>query len=114
MDHLTSALAIKALDGLTQRAMVTAENIANANTPGYRPLRVTFEAALAAAAEHGTEAVKAVKPMVERDPGPESVTGVRLDLQLATASATALRYAALIEILHRGGQIDDLANSRSA
>lgn len=114
MDHLTSALAIKALDGLTERAAVTAENIANANTPGYRPLRVTFEAALAAAAKHGTDAVDAVRPIVERDPGPEAVTGVRLDLQLATASATALRYAALIEILHRREQIHDLANSGNA
>lgn len=111
MDHMNSALALKALDGLTARANITAENIANANTPAYRPLRVTFERALEQAAERGIDAVNALQPKVERETGSQAVSGVRLDLQLATASSTALRYAALIEILHRQSQLMSLAHS---
>jgi len=99
MSNLTAIMALKALDGLTLRAEVTSQNIANANTPGYRPLRVTFEDALGDAARHGTAAVDALQPRVERDPGVAQATGVRLDLQMATSSMTSARYAALIEIL---------------
>lgn len=96
---------MKVLDGLTERANVTAQNIANAGTPGYRPLRVTFEQALASAAGQGASAVRAVEAKVERDPAqPE----LRVDMELTTASQTSLRYAALIEILNRRHQVDAL------
>lgn len=99
MSGLTSVMALKALDGLTERAAVTSENIANANTPGYRPLKVSFEESLGAASNRGADAVNAVQPKIERDTGASQASGVRLDLQMATASMTTARYAALIQIL---------------
>jgi len=99
MSALTAAMALKALDGLTKRAEVTSENIANANTPGYRPLKVSFEDSLRAAAGQGVDAVNAVQPKIGRDTDPAEASGVRLDLQMANASITAARYAALIQIL---------------
>lgn len=99
---------MKALDGLTERAAVTAQNIANASTPGYRPLRVTFEQALAAAAGHGASAVEAVETKVEHDPAQPSL---RVDMEVATASQTAVRYAALIEVLNRRQATDALVLS---
>lgn len=97
MSNLSSILALKALDGLTLRAAVTSQNIANANTAGYRPLKVSFEDALAGAAKRGAAAVEAVTPTVEPDAAQGD--GVRLDLQMATSSMTTARYAALVEIL---------------
>ncbi len=99
MSQFTSILALKALDGLTARAAVTSQNIANANSPGYRPLKVSFEAALAEAAAQGPTAVEAMEPTVDRDLDPAQASGVRLDLQMATSSMTTARYAALVEIL---------------
>ncbi|WP_443751368.1 flagellar basal body rod protein FlgB [Asticcacaulis solisilvae] len=99
MSGLTAVMALKALDGLTERAAVTSENIANANTPGYRPLKVSFEDSLGAASERGAGAVNAVQVKVERDTDAAEASGVRLDLQMATASMTTARYAALIQIL---------------
>jgi flagellar basal-body rod protein FlgB len=99
MAGLTSVMALKALDGLSARAEVTSENIANANTPGYRPLKVSFEDSLNAASAQGADAVAAVRPKIERDTSAGQASGVRLDLQMATASITAARYAALIQIL---------------
>jgi flagellar basal-body rod protein FlgB len=104
MAALSTTLILKVLDGLSQRAEATAQNIANAGTPNYRPLRVTFESALAAAARQGPEAVKSLAATVERDPDPAHAD-LRLDMELATASATGLRYAALIEILNRQQQV---------
>ena len=68
MENSTAILLIKALDCLSARSVVTAENIANANTPNYRPLRLSFEKALADAAGKGDEAVSQVTPQVERIP----------------------------------------------
>lgn len=110
MDGLTTALTIAALDGLTARSEATAENIANAQTRGYRPVRVSFEQALAAAAVDGPAAVRAVQPSFSREVGP-AASDLRLDLELATASSTAARYAALVEVLSRRMQIDGLAVS---
>lgn len=109
MEPLSAALLIKSLDGLSARQAVTAQNIANAGTNGYRPLRVTFEAALAEAATRGPEAVRGVEPNIAFS----GATDLRLDLEMATASATAMRYAALIEVLDRQMQLDSLAVSGS-
>lgn len=109
MGALTANLMIKALDGLSTRAIVTANNIANSASPNFRPSRVSFEDALASASNRGPSAVRAVEPRID------AVNGeMRLDLELATASTTATRYAALIEILGRQLQIDALAVSRNA
>ena len=104
MDPLSSVLITKALDGLSLRYMATAENIANANSLSYRPVRVSFEDALRAAASQGPAAARNVQPRIAQEaPG---VTGeARLDLELATASETAMRYAALIDLLGRQMQI---------
>jgi flagellar basal-body rod protein FlgB len=108
---LTAILTLKALDGLSERAAATAQNIANASTPRYRPLRVSFEDALAGAARRGEAAVSAVSPQIRAEGERGSL---RLDLELATASATALRYSALIEVLNRQLQIQAVALSGSA
>jgi flagellar basal-body rod protein FlgB len=110
MDSLAAAITLKALDGLSARASVAAENIANANTPGYRPRRVTFEQALAAAAQHGAAQVRNVTPMIGADATRASLggTGARVDLDLADSTATAGRYGALVDILDRQLQLTDL------
>lgn len=109
MDASNAILIVKALDGLAARAVVTAENIANAGTQNYRPLRVNFESALKEAAARGDDAVRQVALSAQRvAPGASDET-LRVDLEMATASATALRYGALIEILNRQGQLKSLA-----
>lgn len=105
MDPISAALINKALDGLSLRHSATAENIANANSPGFRPLRVSFEQALRSAAGGGPEAIGRVAPQIERAAATGESTEARLDLELATASETGLRYAALIDLLSRQMQI---------
>jgi flagellar basal-body rod protein FlgB len=102
----TSAIMItKALDGLWARSLATAQNVANANSPGYRPVRVSFEEALQAAARQGPEALRNVTATIGQAPASAAGTEMRLDLELATASETGLRYAALLDLLGRQLQI---------
>ena len=103
MDALSAVLINKALDGLSMRHMATAQNIANANSPGYRPVRVSFEEQLRSAAMQGEAAVRNVRAAGTTETGPGGE--LRLDLELATASETAMRYAALIDLLSRQMQI---------
>ena len=107
MDDLSASMIIKALDGLSTRASATAENIANAGTPHYRPLRVSFERALADAAPRGPAAVGKVHATIEQSPS--SAGAMRLDLEVQTAASTALRYSALIDILGRQMQLESMA-----
>lgn len=110
MDIASTMLVLKALDGLSTRAVATAQNIANAGTPNYRPLRVTFEDALREAAGRGTEAVGQSAAQVEYIFSSDThEQELRLDLELATASVTAMRYSALINVLNRQMQIELLA-----
>lgn len=103
MDPISTALIAKALDGLNQRSLFTAQNIANANSSDYRPAHVTFEESLRTAASDGLGAINAVEPQTLID---EGAAPMRLDLELAAASQTAMRYRALIEILGRQMALD--------
>jgi flagellar basal-body rod protein FlgB len=99
MTPIDTALILKALDGLHQRYLYTAQNIANANTPDYRAARVNFEDALRRASEQDLAAVRSVDPEVTYDV--EDLGPMRLDLEIATAGQTAARYRALMDILGR-------------
>lgn len=111
MDAVTAAILMKSLDGLSMRALANSQNIANAGTPGYRPVRVSFETALAQAAGQGEAAIGAVEPRVSPDPSFASGDALRLDLEMAEAASTAGRYGALVELLNRHAQIAALAVS---
>ena len=103
MDAITSLTLARALDGLHQRQIATAYNIANAGTPSFRPLTVRFEERLRAAAQGGPAAL--ARATAETMQGPAR-SSERLDLEVATASETALRYSALVEIAGRRMAID--------
>lgn len=101
MDALTPVLIAKALDGLSARAEATAANIANANSRAYRPLRVDFEERLRIAAGQDAAAIAAVTPRTVAAQTPPHGSEMRMDLELATASQTSMRYAALVDVLGR-------------
>jgi flagellar basal-body rod protein FlgB len=105
MDAVSAAIVTKALDALGLRMTATAANIAHGQMAGYRPQRVRFEDSLRAAAAGGAGAVQALTPRVESDARIAAGAEPRLDLELATASDTALRYGALVNLLGREMEI---------
>jgi flagellar basal-body rod protein FlgB len=113
MDSISATILLKAMDGLSMRAMVTAQNIANANSPGYSPLKVNFEDALRAAASGSRDNIKKVQPSVSLSIDNAGRSELRLDLEMATAASTAGRYGALAELMNRRLQIEALAAAGS-
>lgn len=107
MDPVALALISKALDGLTMRSEAIAQNIANANTPNYHPITISFEDALREASDEGLEAIHQVEPELLRELEQLSGDGTRLDLEMARSSETALRYSALVDVLSRQLQIQN-------
>lgn len=109
MSTLSETLAIKAMDGLYLRAAAIAENIGNSNSASFRMQTVDFEAALRRAARAGPDALARFQPVRQQAAGAIAGGDVRLDLEMASASATALRYAALTDMLNRQMQLSRLA-----
>lgn len=101
MDAIAATLISKALDGLSMRQLFSAQNIANANTPGYQSIEVTFEKSLKAAADKGISSIENVRPKTQLSQTSNGSAEMRLDMELAKASQTAMRYSALVEVLGR-------------
>ena len=80
-----------ALDGLSMRQRVIADNVANLQTPGFQAGRVSFEASLADAVRAGTGAVA---PSLSRslEPTREDGNNVNLDTETLLNIETNLRY----------------------
>ncbi|MFT3736007.1 MAG: hypothetical protein QM776_13445 [Rhodocyclaceae bacterium] len=99
---LTGVVLKAALDAASMRQTAGAANIANANRPGYVPVRVSFEAeleqALSAQRQRGGEFV-APKPVlhpVETSANGNESASVKLDEESAALVTNALHYQALI------------------
>ncbi|OQS08101.1 hypothetical protein B0T37_21855 [Chromobacterium violaceum] len=93
-----SNVVTQALDGLTLRQQVIAQNIANLNTPGYTPLRVDFESAL--------QSMEGAGPRILPDArmaqtGSPSGAAAELSRQVSQLADTALRYQTLIKGINK-------------
>ena len=97
---VTSSALKAALDGLAQRQRVTADNIANINTPGFLAGRVDFESSLRGAIANGENPASAVS-VVARSLEPTNVNGnnVNLDSETVSATETGLRYQLALNAL---------------
>jgi flagellar basal-body rod protein FlgB len=99
-----SEVVAAALDGLALRQQVTAQNLANLNTPGYAPRRVEFENALRDAATNGASVgpeAFVIKPVPGRPLAGGSGTQPELSQEVAVLADTALRYQTLIKGINK-------------
>jgi flagellar basal-body rod protein FlgB len=101
MTASVNSIIAKSLDALSMRYEAIAQNIANAGSVGYRPVRVEFEAELRRAADISTDAVRSLTIQPSTDSRFRPGNEFRLDLEVADASQTSMRYAALLDILGR-------------
>jgi flagellar basal-body rod protein FlgB len=99
-----------ALDAAALRHQALASNIANAATPGYQPLRVSFEEQLEAmraslrAGRLEPSLLATIQPKLEREAlveGSPGGTQVALDSQVAKISENAVHYQALLRALNK-------------
>jgi flagellar basal-body rod protein FlgB len=99
-----------ALSGLQQRQEVTADNIANIDTPGYLAGRVDFESTLRSELANGQPATvgdSAVRQSM--DPTRTNGNNVNLDAEVTIATETGLRYQLALNALN--GKYDVLRSA---
>jgi flagellar basal-body rod protein FlgB len=104
----TTGLLSMALDAAVLRQQAIAQNIANANTPGYQRIGVSFESRLAALADgHGQvrapslSELAAYRPRLEVAAPGSSGQPVSLDEEMAQLSQTTLHHQALLKALDK-------------
>jgi flagellar basal-body rod protein FlgB len=92
----TTGLLQAALHGLSARQRVTADNLSNLETPGYRAGRVTFEDQLRAA--EGSGDGSSVQPTLTHSVAPATPNGnnVAIDDEMVSAIETGVRYQLVI------------------
>lgn len=111
VEAVTSAALALALDAASLRQQACAANVANAETPGYAPLQVSFEAQLeevrselAARGRLADAGVLAgVTPALQE--APREPTGlppkVQLDVELTAMSQNAVQYQTLLKAVSK-------------
>ena len=83
LDDVTTAALHSALNGLSMRQRVIANNIANIETPGFHAGRVQFENALASAVDSGSGDVS---PTIAQSLEPTRLDGNNVNLDHETLS----------------------------
>ena len=98
--EITPAALHASLSGLAQRTRVTADNIANVNTPGYLAGRVDFESSLKSSLRSG-QTPQITGGSVARSLEPTNTNGnnVNLDAETVIATETGLRYQLALNAL---------------
>ncbi|HEV7755509.1 MAG TPA: flagellar basal body protein [Mycobacteriales bacterium] len=95
MSDVTFVALHSALNGLSLRQRVIADNIANINTPDYHAKRVEFENALSGAVSEGTGATSATVG-TSLEPTREDGNNVNLDHETLANVDTGLRYQLML------------------
>ena len=102
-DDVASAAVRTALTGLATRQRVSANNIANIETPGFTAQRVDFEGALRSAVQNATDGstVDGVAPAVSSSPLAPRQDGnnVNLDEETLSSMDTGLRYQTMLRAM---------------
>lgn len=101
IDSNTTSLLGLALDAAAMRQQALAQNIANANTPGYQRVGVSFESRLAALRDGASQAAPpSLSDLSHYRPAFETIDGpVALDVEVAGLSENALHQHALLKAL---------------
>lgn len=91
LDDIASVTLQTAISGLGERQRVTANNIANVETPGFTASNVNFESSLAEAVAAGDPTRTVVTTTAY--PGAAGINGnnVSLDAEVVTATETGLQ-----------------------
>jgi flagellar basal-body rod protein FlgB len=103
----------RALQGVSMRQRVTADNLANAMTPGYTAKRVEFEATLGEAMRTGRAASAPVSQVTTTDAAKLDGNNVNVEQEVIEQQRTGLQYQALVEAAnHKLGLLKTAIESR--
>jgi len=100
MIDATGSAIQAALDGLSARQQVIADNIANVETPGYIAGQVSFEDSLQAAIDGGDPTSMAITTTPTTDPVNQNGNNVSIDGQVVSLTQTDLRYQTMVAAMN--------------
>ncbi|ODB95133.1 flagellar basal-body rod protein FlgB [Candidatus Thiodiazotropha endoloripes] len=117
---VTSQLVNLALDVASLRQQVIAHNIANANTPGYQPQKVSFENILEQASvltldtpteQQLTHQLRSIERKLHNGDLIENINtdSISLDEQMVELTETVIQYKALLEARSKFGSLVKMA-----
>ncbi|ACU36290.1 flagellar basal body rod protein FlgB [Actinosynnema pretiosum subsp. pretiosum] len=102
-DDLATTSVRAALTGLAMRQRVSANNIANVQTPGFIASKVNFEESLGEAVRsgEGSTAVRGTRPVISDSVNAARQDGnnVNIDEETVSATDTNLRYQLMLRAL---------------
>jgi len=108
VDSGTTALLSLAIDAATLRHQALAQNIANASTPGYQRVSVSFEERVGALLDrHGQLAdtsparLASLRPYFQTLDSGSAENNVSLDMEVAAMSENTLHHQALLKALNK-------------
>jgi flagellar basal-body rod protein FlgB len=88
------------LDGLSARERIIAQNLANADTPGYVAGRVDFESSLRKAVADGNLNDVSINTSASTDPLNLNGNNVSVDSESVALTSTALQYQLMTEAMN--------------
>ena len=100
MLDLTMQAIQASLDGLAARQRITAQNLANSETPGYTAQTVNFEDSLASAIANGNPAQTSISTGFTNDAVDTNGNNVSVDSETLTVIDTGLRYQLATESMN--------------
>jgi len=89
---LTMQAIQTSLDGLAARQRISAQNLANSETPGYTAQTVSFEDSLSAALSTGDPSQAQITTGVTKDPPGINGNNVSVDQETISMIDTGLKY----------------------
>jgi flagellar basal-body rod protein FlgB len=89
-----------ALSAESERQRVTANNIANVNTPGFRSSRVDFESSLSQAMQSGDPTKAQVTESAANTPVNLNGNDVTLEDEMQNLTKSSIHYDALVQALN--------------
>jgi flagellar basal-body rod protein FlgB len=92
LDDITSVTLSTALSALSQQQRVTANNIANLETPGFQASRVSFEDSLQSAVASGDPAAVQITTSPSGDPSGVNGNNVSLNEEMVIEAKTNTQY----------------------
>lgn len=99
-DDLTTSVVQSALTGLSLQQRVSANNIANIETPNFLASRVNFEGALSAAVQSGADTVNVRPTITTSNEAPrQDGNNVNIDEETLSSQQTDLQYQLMLRAL---------------
>jgi flagellar basal-body rod protein FlgB len=100
MLDLTMQAIQASLDGLAARQRITAQNLANSETPGYIAQNVSFEDSLSSAIANGDPTQAGISTGATSDPVNINGNNVSVDTETLSMVDTGLRYQLATESMN--------------